>query len=365
MGCMGEDRKIDSFESFLKDVLNVDKTKLDPSDKSKEFAVLFGNGLSEVFFEHHKREKLFLKEYMPKKILDAFNSKISEYLKLKDEDRYLHSPGAFAEIFNLRFAEFIVDIYVNEIRDKRTKEDELRNFIELFNSIFTINLDVVLYHNIFDEQSNTDFVDGFWEVRNKDFSEMSSIENCFKKNTTKIPLLYLHGAFHIVKNIYNNRYTKIIRNTEALPNEILNRFAIQLDETDYYLAKNPEIPHVCLTSNWVRKHALISNDPYFRFAFDKLKNVENLFIFGCSFKNDHHILIKLAESEELKNLYIGFNSDETDTKLKTKDNVELALKELVEFDYELTDKVAKLKNKIIWVETSDFSDVIWDGTKQI
>ena len=104
----------------------------------------------------------------------------------------------------------------------------------------------------------------------------------------------------------------------------------------------------------------VNSDKYMSLAFDNLKSLRNIFIFGCSFKNDHHILLKLAESDNLDRVYIGINAeDKNDTNLSTKTNIEKAFRDLLDIDSSLKDKIRNLESRIIWVDTSDFATVVW------
>ncbi len=327
------------LEKFLKRDVN-----------NKKFSALFGNGLEISFNEISKRENDLSsrKKIVAKSIIKKFKKLINDYLKNKEEKKRIRSLGHLVDSFYLRVLYFVSELYIEEIAKKHYKAEEFHKFIKKFESLFTISLDPIIYHNIFNNEDSdgiSNFKDGFAG------STPLKADEIMKRMIGAIPFYYLHGAFHILHSLDSGEYKKIIRikNDDRMLYEIVKEEFIKMLEAES-VDKSDFESSALISSNYHKKGMMCRIDDYKRHCFDKLREVENLFVFGCSFHDDHHILKALAESTKLKNLYICFKGKEKNKDLYVRENIQKALKEL---GYEV------LLGKIIWVKSDSFGKLFW------
>lgn len=289
-----------------------------------------------------------------------------------------------------------MDHYLNDICNHVDKfiKPTVSEFLKLFDNVFTLNFDPVIYLNILNDKLSSEFfIDGFkgnTHLTVKDI--VSRIEKNKSNNPIKVPLYYLHGAYYILLHS-NNRYVELSKivagniSKNSINRRVHDEKFIKLSSEAIHeifddwkcnipLKKNISL---VLTTRAEHKKAEIDLDPYLDYVRDKLAEVKKLFIFGCSFEFDSHILELLALSEDLETVFISYLENEQTEYLDTRKNLSKSICQLIsvrknqllykkskKLIKNLNDEIEKLKkfeNKIIWVETSDFSNVIWEEPK--
>ncbi len=317
---------------------------------NKKFSALFGNGLEISFNEisERKNDLSSKKKIVADIIIKKFKKLVKDYLKNKEEKKRIRSLGHLVESFHIRVLYFVSELYIDEAAKKYYKADEFHKLIKKFESLFTISLDPIVYHNIFNNEDSgdiSDFKDGF------SGSVPLKADEIMKRMSGAIPFYYLHGAFHILHSLDLGKYKKIVRSKndgKKLYQKVKEEF-VKMLEANSVDSSNFE-SSALISSNHHKKGMFCKIDDYKRKCFDKLKEVENLFVFGCSFHDDHHILKVLGESTRLKNLYICFKGKESNHDLDVRVNIKKALKEI---GHEL------LLDKVIWVKSDSFGKMFW------
>ncbi len=338
----------------LKDLMN-------EIDSSKEFAVLFGNGLSNIF----TNKLSFSQKEKTQEIINKFIAFGQEYVS--KEKNYVRSPGHLLESFYNRLAYFVAERYIDDYKDIGFAHQEVKRLLKKFKAVYTINMDPIVYRNIFGDRSSDTgedrkksiFCDGFCHFEKDKWFEKEKMKKCFETSGL-IPVFYLHGAFHILHKAYNEMnqdhttgYTKIISEPHIggknLYEVVEEKYKELMD--DKKLDVTNEESSVLISSNYFKKLHHVDHDDYKKYCFDQLLNEKKLFIFGCSFKDDHHILKKLADSESIKEIYIGYKESESDKDYDTRDNVKKAIEDLRRS--KLISPHSDIETKIQYMKTDD------------
>lgn len=153
-------------------------------------------------------------------------------------------------------------------------------------NIFTINYDPILYFEILNELSiNADkFKDGFYGEVPK--TQPRVIADLNQKDMYQCKVHFLHGSWYLQYDIVNDNIRKLSfgNNSKHTTNTIF--------EDNYN-------PLIILEDRWETKCALINSCHYFKGCLENLTKLANhIFIFGCSFENDDHIIQAICEKNK-------------------------------------------------------------------
>lgn len=196
-----------------------------------------------------------------------------------------------------------------EIKDN--EKISCRKFLTLFNKIFTINYDLLLYWCLLAD--NFDHKHGI-SIRTNDgfgYNEGRKYLEWKRENWADQNIFYIHGALHFYE--WRDSVTKSkAEESSPIVDQIKNSI------------KCNRYPLLVMEGNYKKKLEKINQVRYLRFCYDSLGVIkENLFIFGFSFsENDHHIVQKIRENPYLKKIFISIreNNPEKIKNLETKAN---------------------------------------------
>lgn len=129
------------------------------------------------------------------------------------------------------------------------------------------------------------FTDGF-------SGEQFISQNTFEINAPKAKIYYLHGSWFIQINQKGEiRKLSFKNNTRTIST----------------LFTENEQPFLILEDRAYVKKATIKGNPYLNLGYERLNQIsDKLLIFGCSFKQDDHILEAIANNQNLKEIFITF-----------------------------------------------------------
>lgn len=191
---------------------------------------------------------------------------------------------------------YLVAIVTNNhpaISSDITPEQKLScgKFLNHFDSIYTLNYDLLLYWTIMNEpQLHWVFTDGFGEDENdpdRDF--------VIYNNTKSFKLHYLHGALHLFDAWHELRKKTFVRTQVHLVTQIRE----SLDEWIY--------PVFVSEGTKEQKMTKITHSWYLNHCYKSLKSLpwnQDLVIYGTNLKcNDEHILDAIISSN-VKSIYI-------------------------------------------------------------
>ena len=329
-------------------------------ENKKDISVLIGNGLGK---SHPVYKKAF--EFDSKDILIEMNNMIAKDLSEENKRQTIICPEDFFKIYRIEFLIACLEHYIKSL-DLEThyaylKDSGLREFLKKFDKIFTTNYDPIIYWNIFDDDdqgfgiTKTDFKDGF----GKEDKSYENIENTLlKKHNEKKPIFFLHGAFHIFEKINdfnsqtleekkkNTSYKKLSFDTRFMGDK--KRFILCQSQGEIstikqnYNSENQKLKYdiTCVMASKPKfKKAWIDDDPYLSLCFEELKKVKKLLIFGCSFRNNSHIVDALKKGNNIDKLYLCYKDS------KARENLKQTFK-----DFE---------GKITWIDSSKIEEIIW------
>jgi hypothetical protein len=331
----------------MSDVTIKDFLESPPSDIS----ILIGNGLGKSHPEYsHSFE--FDPDYVFRKLLGEFATNyfdLKSFGLRKELISNYNCPEKFFQAFRVEMLFISLMYYIDNLhnlKNGRIKSNNLRGFLKRFKSIFTVNYDPIIYWNIFEQNNITNFTDGFCLNVAIPVSEEHNKQTIYQRISTeekkgKIPIYYLHGAFHIFEN-NEKKYSKLkYGSNKPLLNQSKNKFEKILDEFRLYSGHSSEQPTCVMASNHNFKRAWIKEDPYLNYCFKQLRKVKKLLVFGCSFKNDGH-LIDIFKNQELEKLWVCYKDDKHKASLK-----------------EIFKDYAEVESKITWIDSSDIQEIIW------
>jgi len=155
-------------------------------------------------------------------------------------------------------------------------------FLKNFETVFTLNYDLLLYCVIVESQSHSDGF-GLGEEKNG-FRTFQTGANC--------SLYYLHGALHL-----------FLDDLSATQKRILNGTTIIGDITE--TIRGGRLPLFVAEGSTLQKVHKIFSVPYLKHCYEMLQSIKgNLFIFGHSLdENDSHIYDAICRSKEIKKLF--------------------------------------------------------------
>ena len=282
------------------DEIGIDK--LVGNIKPEEYSLLCGNGLTKcVYGESWKNpDDKFYENTFSKLIED-----------IKDTSKNINCPEKLFDYIRIRYALEIFSYYQSlqitvECEPQYEPQYIDKGFLTQFKNIYTLNYDVLMPRTIAkisnDKTNPKKYMDGFLGSKDQ------------KQGDDKNWVYYLHGAFHLLHiSGENQQYKKI---TSDYDNGIDLLTAIQnvyqkvqqafIDEKCEKIIKND--PLLVFASRYQYKLGAILTDSYLKNCYEKLKAEKRVVVFGCSFKNDEHILEALMSGES-KEIYIGYYCD--------------------------------------------------------
>ncbi len=174
-------------------------------------------------------------------------------------------------------------------------EDKLSscsNFIDLFNNIYTLNYDMLLYWSILKNTGKKNCSDGFRQSLENESIITWNINEDHNQN-----IYYLHGALHLF-----NSYSELEKLTWS-------RTGIKLKDQITEKINNDIYPLVITGASSQEKMAKIKESAYLHRGLKSLHNIMgNLFVYGHSLDmNDQHIYASL--SPKLDNIFISLYGD--------------------------------------------------------
>lgn len=194
----------------------------------------------------------------------------------------------------IEFLKYLLCIHPNYQTLNSYRINNTLGFISLFNKIFTLNYDLLLYWigmtGKFQQQNR------FKLYFNDGFSENSNQDCIWTNNQGKQNIYYLHGAIHLFSDNYNTY--KIKSNIENKKNiiSIINSY-IQNGITPLYVLKGSSI----------EKERIIYTNEYLNNCYSELGEISGtLFIYGHSLnRTDQHIFDKINSNKQLQNIFIS------------------------------------------------------------
>lgn len=268
--------------------------------KPDKYSLLCGNGLTKcVYGESWKNpDDKFYEVFL----LDTLRLITEKELHVECSEKF----------FNLIRIEYGLKIF--QYYQKLQKQIEStnykyipENFLKKFKNIYTLNYDVLI------PRSNAKY-----KTHNDGFDKKAITAPEIHKRCKNNGLYYLHGAFHLLFNHQNKKYRKIIRTNnddllkiigsiyKKLKQHFKKPIILESKTSITFLDEND--PLLVFASRSEYKLGAILTDDYLKHCYEKLEAEEKIVVFGCSFKNDEHILEALMSGES-KEIYIGYYCD--------------------------------------------------------
>lgn len=279
-----------NFKSFIDEIR---------TNGSNKISLLCGNGLHDALFLKNDLFKLTNDDY--KEMLKQVCKDIEDISKKQD----IQGAEEFFRHLRILYGMKIFDKFQSHQNEIST-EISINKFLKQFKSIYTLNYDVLLYRSFFNPDNDSDLADGF---KGEEQISIKEIKNRLLQNP-RPSCYFLHGAFHLLYNCKDKTYKKIKRKNEVpdlLTTTIVDEYS--KIKSDYMKGKVILDPLVVFASRHDYKYGAICSDEYLRFCLEELAKESGVFTFGCSFKNDQHILDTLLKGED-KRLYFGFYNDD-------------------------------------------------------
>jgi hypothetical protein len=224
------------------------------------------------------------------------------------------------ELLRNNFVKSIVDNHPEKPDfQKKEKYQSCRDFLMLFDSIFTLNYDLLSYWTIVvaDAGLKEKFSDGFGS--DLDYGNKSLQ---VKKDDINIPLRpwsrnpyrpqnfwYLHGALHLFAN--ESGVYKICYNDRPI---------IQVVE---FLLYKSYMPLIVAEGSAQHKRAKIASNPYLAAARENLYSLTgSLFTLGVFFREEDQHILEAIHKSQLSDVYVGvYKPKETGKLHKIKDRI--------------------------------------------
>ncbi|MFW3399628.1 DUF4917 family protein [Aliarcobacter butzleri] len=180
-----------------------------------------------------------------------------------------------------------------------------KNFIKEYNSIFTLNYDLLLTWATLELQYNRNYINNSRLEVNDGFGRPNG-NLIFKENNLEQTIYFLHGALHIFdEGFYINKITSKYGDKSLIQ---------QIRDNIFY---DNKYPLFVSEGTWQNKLLKIKKNIYLNHCYNSLKNLgfytnvqdnDSLVIFGTLLKsNDNHILEAIKQNN-IKNIYIGVSS---------------------------------------------------------
>lgn len=180
----------------------------------------------------------------------------------------------------------------------------VKNFIKEYDSIFTLNYDLLLTWATLELEYDTNYMNNR-RLKVDDGFRRPTGNLTFIDNNSEQTIYYLHGALHI--------FDEGIEITKISSKNKDNSLIPQIRKNISYYSKYPLFVS---EGTWQNKLSKIRKNIYLNHCYNKLKNLslynnnDSLIIFGTLLKsNDNHILEAIKQNN-IKNIYIGISSYE-------------------------------------------------------
>lgn len=325
--------------------------------KSQDFSLLLGNGILRA---HPKGVLLdFASSEIPKKL----ESMVADYFTSNFDKE---CPESLLQFIRVELSYRIHEYYVNKFDEfKVGKLSKLRNYVQKFNNLFTLNYDPITYKSIFSE--NNQFQDGFTKSHDSQENEWYSLKNIEKNLKFPKGLYFLHGAFHLIYKYDHSAdakhlYKKVTaKGGSSLINEIIKEHKKNSEDWEmrpsqgFQDVESYEDALCVLESKSLYKKAWICNDPYLRMCYKRLGQQKKILSVGCSFKFDEHILERILKNPSLEHLWIGVFCEQD------QQNICKAYKRIYESPMNESCKYWLEQNmeKVKFVSTKELRQIIW------
>lgn len=244
-----------------------------------DFSPLNAKDINEIFSSHKTNDFEFVMKRLQEatSVFKAYNFNPDPLVEDKEKLKDLLVNG----ISRLHPDGYIVGGLSNHQVKSINKE------LKGFKHIFTLNYDLLLYWLIMEDIDG--FKDGFTNVVNG--------YQCLGEYDFNIN--YLHGGLHIFEGFLDDDYeiVKIKKGDQSSLSEQVKGFIAQ----GWY-------PVTVAEGDWEGKMKIINSNYYLKKCYRKLKRLKgDLYIFGCSFQQDDHILKAISKSY-LKDINIGIRN---------------------------------------------------------
>lgn len=270
-------------------------------DKEQKLILLLGNGFSIDFDKQiFSQKELIQSTQEPYSLEDkeiyTNNENFEDVVQTLSELRDL-PPEKIREKKD-EFLKVIITALSHNHPDRITDTQTMQcaKFLSDFQSIYTLNYDLLLYWVIMKENLNDKFKDGFCKNRIPSTGDFLTWYSWYPfDNHTNIH--YLHGSLHLYVEPKNNRITKhCYSNGKSLKKQIIEA-----------LNKN-EFPIFVSGATSQEKLGIINQCNYLACALKSLKNAGgSLFIHGFNFNfNDEHIIDAIAHSQ-IEKIFISIH----------------------------------------------------------
>ncbi|WP_148624577.1 DUF4917 family protein [Aliarcobacter cryaerophilus] len=207
----------------------------------------------------------------------------------------------------------------------------VKNFIKEYDSIFTLNYDLLLTWATLELEYDTNYMNNR-RLKVDDGFRRPTGNLTFIDNNSEQTIYYLHGALHI--------FDEGIEITKISSKNKDNSLIPQIRKNISYYSKYPLFVS---EGTWQNKLSKIRKNIYLNHCYNKLKNLslynnnDSLIIFGTLLKsNDNHILEAIKQNN-IKNIYIGISSYEKIREECSHIFKELKNKNLFFYDYKTSD----------------------------
>jgi len=324
------------------------------------YALLVGNGLglshpgpamSRLFkFDQVGVKKVLKKDVLQNFLYEGFND-----------------PEEMMQYMRIELAIAILKSYIN---NTDVSLGGLNNFLNLFKSIYNLNYDLITYKAAFDIDKNKSlkFNDGF--LHNPidmppDRIELNLAKICSNFDESNRSLYYLHGFFPFFFTKKKDEYVKLKAYSDTSYNgfeqsyiSLTQNCMTYYDRVLTYYRKNRDYeynPIIVLESKSRYKEAIINDIPLLKFYMNKFKQEKKVLTFGCSFKNDDH-LIEALFSGKAEEIYFGYYSPED------KKNIEKAIERVREKVSNESSQYNSKEGRYKLIPVSDWN--IWDRSHQ-
>lgn len=303
------------------DEITLDKYLETLKNETKERTLLFGNGLGlshpdavvrRAFEFDGLRTSIDMQKFLCRWIFQSDPSTLGD----------LKNPEIFLQIIRHQTILEVLDGYMKNLKKNEYPNTyKIDQFLVHFTKVFSLNYDTLSYRifsRFFDPSDKKRFSDDF---RGKKSLRREKIQTNIESETNKF--YFPHGAFHIMYeskspeiyhkiSINGHQFHKMLKSSIRTIIETLTNSDPKLTNTE----KIP-LPLLIFEDRPDVKKALIEKDDYLNLCYQALQKTSgHVFVFGCSFERDTHILEALFHPP-CKKLYIAYREGD----IKTKQNV--------------------------------------------
>lgn len=253
---------------------------------SKQKSILLGNGFTIACIGKEN--------FNQKKIINN----VHKFFKNRNNIKNITNIEDYIYKIETKFIETLYELLPdNKISNLTNGNTVFSEFLKNFENYFTLNYDPILYYLSIrlNKLPNKNFSnDGFRSSKKGFYWYESKMQNLF----------YLHGAFHLIKNV-DGKIKKIVRDN-------FNNISL-LDKIKNEWSKGAK-PHIIISSDYISKNLKLTNkdySQYLKYCFDKFCNIKGILVtVGVSFsKSDTHILEAIINNQKLSKIYIGYYND--------------------------------------------------------